>query len=96
MNRRLVVSNIAQNDLANIHDYIAEHNRDAADRVVDQIAEAGLSLVATPFTGSQVGSSHPDLRFRVVGKYVIYYRVTDDIVWIQRVLHGSQDAKRLL
>lgn len=96
MNRRLVVSNIAQIDLANIHDYIAEHNRDAADRVVDQIEEASLSLVATPFTGSLVGSSHPDLRFRVVGKYVIYYRVTNELVWIQRVLHGSQDAKRLL
>ena len=96
MNRRLVVSNIALIDLANIHDYIAEHNREAADRVVDRIEEAGLSLVATPFVGPLVGSSHPDLRFRVVGKYVIYYRVTDDRVWIQRVLHGSQDARRIL
>ena len=96
MNRRLVVSNIALNDLANIHDYIAEHNRDAADQVVDRIDEACLSLVTTPFTGSAVGSSHPDLRFRVVGKYVVYYRVTNDLVWIQRVLHGSQDVQRIL
>ena len=96
MNRRLVVSNIALIDLTNIHDYIAEHNLDAADRVVDRIEEAGLSLVATPFVGSLVGSSHSDLRFRVVGKYVIYYRVTDDHIWIQRVLHGSQDAQRIL
>ena len=96
MNRQLVVSNIALNDLANIHDYIAEHNQDAADRVVDRIDEAGLSLVATPFVGPAVGSSHPDLRFRVIGKYVVYYRVTNEVVWIQRVLHGSQDAQRIL
>jgi toxin ParE1/3/4 len=96
MNRKLVLSNFAQIDLANIHDYIAEHNDGAAARVVDRIEEASYTLLDAPFTGSLVGSSHPDLRFRVVGKYVIYYRVTDDKVWIQRVLHGSQDARKLL
>lgn len=96
MNRRLVVSNIAQFDLANIHDYIAERNLAAADRVVDQIEAAGLALIVAPFTGSAVGESHPGLRFRVVGKYVVFYRVTDDVVWIQRVLHGARDFGKLL
>ena len=96
MNRRLVVSNIAQFDLANIHDYIAERNLAAADRVVDQIEAAGLALIVAPFTGSAVGESHPGLRFRVVGKYVVFYRVTDEIVWIQRVLHGARDFGKLL
>ena len=96
MNRRLVVSNIAQIDLANIHDYIAERNLAAADRVVDQIEATGLALVVAPFTGSAVGESHPGLRFRVVGKYVVFYRVTDETVWIQRVLHGARDFGKLL
>jgi len=96
MNRRLVVSNIAQFDLANIHDYIAERNLAAADRVVDQIEAAGSALIVAPFTGPAVGESHPGLRFRVVGKYVVFYRVTDEAVWIQRVIHSARDFEKLL
>ena len=39
---------------------------------------------------------YPGLRFRVVGKYVVFYRVTDDRVWIQRVLHSARDFGKLL
>lgn len=96
MIRNVVYSNIANMDLVAIHDYIAEHNRAAAFKVLMRIREACRSLGSMPFTGSACDELQANLRFRVVGKYVIYYRVTNDIVWIQRVLHGSQDAQRLL
>ena len=96
MNRKLVLSFVARNDLANIRDYIAERNPVAADRVIDRMDAACLSLVASPFTGSQVGDSHPGLRFKPVGKYVVYYRVTDDAIWVQRVIHSARDAGRML
>ncbi len=96
MIRNVVYSNIAKLDLVSIHDYIAENNRAAALKVLMRIREACRSLGSMPFTGAACDDLQVDLRYRVVGKYVIYYRVTDDVVWIQRVLHGSQDAKRLL
>lgn len=96
MNRKLVLSFVTRNGLANIRDYIAERNPVAADRVIDRIEAACLSVVAAPFTGPQVGESHPGLRFKLVGKYVVYYRVTDDAIWVQRVIHSARDAGRML
>ena len=49
-----------------------------------------------PLTGSKCDALQPGLRFRVVGKYVVFYRVTDDVVWIQRVLHSARDFEKLL
>ena len=40
MNRKLVLSFVARNDLANIRDYISERNPVAADRVIDRIEAA--------------------------------------------------------
>ena len=37
-----------------------------------------------------------DLRRRVHGNYQIFYRVTDDLVFVVRVLHGARDYEALL
>ena len=96
MNRVVVYSNIAKLDLKGIRDYIAEHNPSAAVSVLIQIKEECRQLGSMPFAGPAYGESHPGLRFRVVGKYVVFYRVTDDRVWIQRVLHSARDFGKLL
>ena len=98
MSRELevVVSNIATIDVENIRDYLSHHSTAAARQFVSTFGQWLDTLSATPFVGSRPRPTDPDLRFFVVGKYVIYYRVTNDIVWIQRVLHGSQDAQRIL
>ena len=96
MNRRLVVSSIAKLDLASIFDAIADHNLTAAERLLAKIETSSLMLVAQPFTGPAFSERFPGLRFRVVGKYVVFYRGFDDSVWIQRVQHCARDATRLL
>ena len=98
MSRELevVVSNIAAIDVENIRDYLSRHSAAAAEQFASKFGQCLDTLSATPFVGSRPRPTDPDLRFFVIGKYVIYYRVTNDVVWIQRVLHGSQDAQRLL
>jgi plasmid stabilization system protein ParE len=68
MNRNVVYSNIANMDLVSIHDYIAEHNRAAAVKVLKRIREACRSLGSKPFLGAACDVLSADLRFRVVGK----------------------------
>ncbi len=96
MSRELevTVSNVASLDLEHIRDYLGSHSPAAAERFVSQFGECLDKLAVTPFVGSRPRPSDPDLRFCVIGKYVVYYRVSSDRVWIQRVLHGSQDAER--
>jgi toxin ParE1/3/4 len=96
MNRRLIMSSIAKLDLASIFDSIADHSITAAERLIAKIETSCLMLVAQPFVGPAFSERYPGLRFRVVGKYVVFYRVFDDSVWIQRVLHSARDATRLL
>ena len=92
----VVVSNIATIDVENIRDYLSRHSAAAAEQFASGFGRCLDTLSSTPFVGPRPRPADPDLRFFVIGKYVIYYRVTNDIVWIQRVLHGSQDAQRLL
>ena len=98
MSRELevVVSNIAAIDAENIRDYLSQHSSAAAEQFASKFGQCLDTLSATPFVGSRPRPTDPDLRFFVIGKYVVYYRVTNDLVWIQRVLHGSQDAQRIL
>lgn len=96
MNRRLIISAIAKLDLISIFDSIADHNMAAAERLLAKIEASCLMLVDQPFTGPAFSERYPGLRFRVVGKYVVFYRVFDDSVWIQRVVHSARDATRLL
>ena len=96
MNRDVVFSNIAKLDFKAIRDYIAERNPKAAASVILRIREECRRLGSMPFTGSACDDLQPGLHFRVVGKYVVFYRVTDDVVWIQRVLHGARDFGKLL
>jgi plasmid stabilization system protein ParE len=96
MTRELVVSEIAKLDLEIIHANIAQHNQVAADQLMVRIQSACLMLIERPFTGSKFGDDHPGVRFRTVGRYVIYYRVFDEMIWVERVLHGARDANRIL
>ena len=96
MNRRLIFSTIARYDLTNIYDGIAQFNVAAANRLKDRIRSSCRLLVVQPFVGSQYGEEFPGLRFLVVRKYVVYYRVYDDKIWIQRVIHSARDASGLL
>ena len=81
-------------DLDQIWEYIAEHNLDAADRVIADIFEALRMLVASP----HIGRRRPDLtsrplRFKLVRDYLIAYAPDESPLWVVAVLHGSRNPR---
>lgn len=78
-------------DLDGIWDHIAERNPDRASRFIDKICRKLRLLARHPLLGSDCSNLAPDLRFFVVGKYVIYHRPLNDGIEVLRVVHGARD-----
>ena len=79
-----------------IWDYIVSElqNRSAAERVIDRIMNAvdplkNFSEMGTPL--SSIADVGTDYRFLVSGNYMVFYRVQDSDVYIDRVLYGRSD-----
>lgn len=88
----------AEFDLDDIWYYVATESGsiEIADRVIDSIGDRFLLLATHPHLGR---SRDEDLRYGVrsfpVGKYIIFYRIENNTVLIQRVLHGSRNIEAL-
>jgi toxin ParE1/3/4 len=85
----------AHADLREIAAYIAQDKPDAARRWVEKIkAKCGLLT-----DRSQIGEMRPDLgddiRFTLVGNYVIYFRNLGSVVEIVRIIRGDRDVEDL-
>ena len=81
-------------DVDQLWEYIADHNIDAADRVVDEIFTALRTLVASP----HIGHRRPDLtarplRFHRVRDYLIAYAADESPLWVVAVLHGRRNQR---
>lgn len=89
----------ADNDLDNIFDYILLDNPDAAGKVLDEIITSLKQLENFPFAGVRLLEDslvHYGFRMIVSDPYVAFYRVSEDTVFIYRILHGAQDYIRIL
>ncbi|TIL72762.1 MAG: type II toxin-antitoxin system RelE/ParE family toxin [Mesorhizobium sp.] len=80
-------------DLERIGDYIAEHNPDAAIRLVNILERRWDLLTLHPFSGAPREDIAPGIRHLVVGEYLTLYRVGTDAVEILRVLHGRRSIE---
>ena len=97
----LHLSHEAQNDLAEIKDYIAEdlENPQAAIATVSKITKAirmlrDYALLGTPL--SSITDVDSNYRFLVSGNYMVFYRANGSDVYIDRVLYGRRDYMRVL
>jgi toxin ParE1/3/4 len=88
----------AQSDLDHIAAHIALDDPDAAHRVVLRILDAVELLVDYPHMGSVHGQHATPIRRLVVrtNPYVVYYHAHEDRIEVAHVLHGRQDAGRIL
>jgi toxin ParE1/3/4 len=92
----LRVSPLAQDDLQEIWEYIAEGNEGAADRVIDEITDSFQKLLQMPDSGRVRNDLMPGLRSLVASKpYVIFYRVEDSVLLIAQILHGMRDLNTI-
>ena len=88
----------AEEELDNIWLYVAKNSAsiDAANRMIDAIAERFLLLAQHPHSGRARSDLRHGLRSFAAGDYVIIYRFDGVEVVILHVLHGRRDIARML
>ena len=97
----LHISQEAQADLAEIKEYISKEleNPAAALSTVSKIIHGMRVFQSHAFVGaplSSVADVEGDYRFLVSGNYLIFYRVANREVYVDRVLYGRRDYLRVL
>lgn len=86
----------ARRDLADIFDYIAAADPDAAVRVLERIYAAAVRLEDYPESAPARPEIGAVVRSFVVGNYLVLYRIGADSVDVVRVVHGARDVKGLI
>lgn len=93
--RTIKVAAIAADDINGIWAYIAEHNPEAASRIVKEIVGRFVVLRDYPQMGREQDRLLLNLRSVTVKGYIIFYQPFEDGVEILRVLHGARDVERI-
>ncbi|WP_027134914.1 type II toxin-antitoxin system RelE/ParE family toxin [Geminicoccus roseus] len=83
-------SRAAEADLAELADYIALDNPEAALRMIARIEQACRMLSDRPLLGRARPEIAADAHFWRVGRYLILYRPVADGVQVVRILHGAR------
>lgn len=90
------LTSVADQDIADIWQFIARDSIEAADRTIDRFTATFGSLAQNPYLGQAYEHPRLELRRSSVDKYAIFYRVLDDAIVVVRVLHGARNIDRLL
>ena len=100
--KKIVRERLAQRDLEEHVDYLADRSPAVAVRFIDAAEQAFKRLRQTPEIGGLWDFQDPRLRgirvwpIRGFRNHLIFYRVTETAVQVLRVLHGSRDIERIL
>jgi toxin ParE1/3/4 len=87
----VALSPLAKQDLIGIGDYIAQDSRAGARRFVGKLQEQCRRIGCAPLAYASREDLAPALRMAPLGNYVVFFRVLDRVVRIERVLHASRD-----
>jgi toxin ParE1/3/4 len=90
------LSNAANRDLEEIWEYIATDNLDAADRVIDSLHKTFSWLSQYPGAGHKRRDIDKPILLWAEGSYEILYRVFENFIEVDAVLHGSRDIPAVL
>ena len=86
----------ARNDLLDIAEYIGADSPRRARSFVRELRACALDVARSPeaFPIAE-GQEHRDIRRRVFGSYLIFYRVSQSRLGILRIVHGARDTSKL-
>lgn len=94
---RYRLAELARNDLAEIHRYIATDSVSAADRLLTRLFHTFGVLATHPELGTTRREyKGGNLRSFAVDNYVIFYRLAGTTIDVARVLHGARDIDSLM
>lgn len=101
MTDTLQYSALAISDLDEIWDYFADEcdNVEAAEQTVNTILGSVENLKEFPQIGTSLNKIIPiesNYRFLVSGHYLIFYRIEDSNVYIDRILHFRRNYINIL
>jgi toxin ParE1/3/4 len=85
----LRISEPAKEDLLEIYQHIAQENPAAAERLLRTFQEKFELLLKFPNIGRERNEMIVGLRSLPVGKYIILYQPSDEVLEILRVRHGA-------
>ena len=82
----------AERDLGLIHAFLAPVNSLAAAKVIKQLVAGAQQLLIYPQLGVALDEFAPrDVRRVIVGDYELRYEVTENLIYILRLLHARED-----
>ncbi len=91
MVRKVIWSDDAMSDMAEIRDFISRDSPASAQRVVAGIESAAERLVDFPYAARMIPEfQDPERRETFVHEYRLMYRVEDERIRILRVVHGRR------
>ncbi len=91
----VVFSPKSRQDLLDIGDYIAKDSRGHARRFVAKLIDECQHIGRAPLGYVSREGLATGLRMAALGRYVIFFRVLDGTVRIERVLHGARNLPML-
>ncbi len=93
----VIWSPAARAELEDIRDYIRADNPGRAVSFINEIVEAGDAIADMPRAFPLVPRlEQRGIRRRMIGRYLIFYRIEAEGVQILHVVHGARDYIRSL
>lgn len=86
----------SRQDLLDIGDYIAKDSRANARQFVGKLMEQCQRIGTAPLGYVGREDLALGLRMAALGRYVIFFRVIDGVVRIERILHGARNLPAVL
>lgn len=93
---KIMYSRLAKRDLEEMGDYIAEEYKSpiSARKTVNKMQDAIDRLAEYPHSGAPLSARYEDVgdyRYIVSGNYLAFYRIVNDIVFVDRILYSRRD-----
>ena len=86
----------SRQDLLDIGDYIAKDSPANARRFIGKLIDQCKRIGRAPLGYVSRDDLAPGLRMAALDRYVIFFRVLDGVVRIERVLHGARNLPVVL
>lgn len=93
--RQLLFSAHARDDLQQIAKYIARDNPGRARSFVGELRTQCSRLITQPMLGISRDDYAKGVRMITHGRYLIFYSLIANDIYIERVLHSARDIGRL-
>jgi toxin ParE1/3/4 len=88
---RCEFSSLAEADLQEIGDYIAQDNPFRAETFIDELIDQAEKITQMPDGYVAREDLAPGLRMCTHGRYILFFRVVGAGVRVERVLHSRRD-----